>query len=188
MINMRQYFSFARPCFLVEMNTTDTRSHSWSLSRGFAVNRESSKSPEVASLISGGLFSTREMWIDAIKGNNAQVFIEEEERKKVRSSICGKYWWSEHSGRLNVLHLTKKIFYLFTLGNDSLYCSLNPISSCNSSPFSVAMLQQNGDEILIYFSCFSPRTITHVIYIGNTYRRRRATHNSFYTEQRQMEL
>lgn len=117
------------------------------------------------------------MWIDAIKGNNARLLIES--TKKYAARYVEKYWWSEHSGRLNVLHSaekkerTKLFIYLFTLGNDSILFT--------ESKFQLHFLfapKTRRDEILIYFSCFCaslrltlpPRTITHVIYIGSSYR------------------
>jgi hypothetical protein len=123
MINFYQYFSLLRPfaSFLL-MNTTDKRSQRDNSCPGRPV--EVSRSVLVvilAFLISGDDFC--DMWINAIKGNNALNDGGEKERKK----YAARNTWKniddrEHSGRLNVLHLTKKYIYLFTL-RQWLYCS-----------------------------------------------------------------
>lgn len=106
---------------------------------------------------------------------------------KYAAPICGKYWWSEHSGRLNVLHLTEKknIFIYLLFGND--FASTVRavfLPSCISAMF---LRQQSRDEILIYFSCSSlshspPETHNSCHLYWQYITKWRATHNSFYTK------
>lgn len=135
------------------------------------------------------LASSREMWIDAIKGNNARVFIEKQE--KVRSPICEKILMIRAQRSIKCFTFNQKkcyFIYLFTLGNDF----TESVFQLHFFSFLLDVLQQLRDEILIYFSCFSPQPIIHVIHIGSdigdTCIIERATHNSFCTKQHQMEL
>lgn len=84
----------------------------------------------------------------------------------------------EHSGRLNVLHSTEKnLIYLFTLRNDSLYCS--PIFSAFQLHFDPARPEKpiQGWNINLFLMFLAPRTNNSC----HLYRRYIATHNSFYT-------
>lgn len=75
----------------------------------------------------------------------------------------------EHSGRLNVLHSTEKILFiylLFAMTRSTVRRFFLP-SSCISIP--LGRRSPSRDEILIYFSCSSlPEPIIHVIYIDDT--------------------
>lgn len=129
MINFYQYFSLLRPftSFLL-MNTTDKRSQ-----------RDNSRSGQPMEVLESSFKDFWvpnlwrwfcDMWINAIKGNNALLKGEKEGEKK----YAARNTWKniddrEHSGRLNVLHLTKKIYLFIYLlcGNDS---TVRRFSSC----------------------------------------------------------
>lgn len=111
---------------------------------------------------------SRKTRINAIKGNNARVFIEKA-TKKCAAPICEKiYWWSRAQRSIKCFTFNRKKIFIYLLSAiDSTVFQLHFFSF---SPFS-AELQQRRVEILIYFSCSSPRHIIHVIYIGDTRRK-----------------
>lgn len=135
------------------MNTTDKGSQRDTLGQGS--HKKERKNPRGDSCILNLWRWFRDMWINAIKGNNALKKEEENERKKVRSSIyVKKYWWSRAQRSLKCFTFNqKKTLFIYSAAMTLLF-------AVRRFPVAFFLLleawnQHTGMKILIYFSCFA---------------------------------